>query len=139
MNGAEQRERQTAVARLERAFARLEDSTVETFGVEVEARQAADQQLEERLKSLFAKMVDDETTYRKSAIQNVRLELSAEIRTTNTALVVIVGLPWWKRWGWVVIGAKMLVWFPPTWPTATATATAPSVANAQSYSSEKPS
>lgn len=126
MNGKEQKERRTAVARLERALDRAVEDFQDVWSAEVDSRVKEDAIIRE----VFTSMVDAETAFRKkqiaemqSALTTVFIEKIAEISVT---VFLFINLPWWKRWGWCLFGAKFLLW------------TAPAAVRRDFYSSRQP-
>lgn len=112
MNGKEQKERQTAVAILERKLKALEDAVADAYQTEVGARQAE----QEQIKSIFAEMLDAETQFRKRAVMEAEGR-SRDLVALNMGLLsevfaTFLKLVWWKRLLWNIVGIKVFLWFP---------------------------
>lgn len=121
MTGAEQRERGKAYEKIQKQLDELSIEIHNAWEVEVEARQEATRLLglsmaseSNRMESLFARMLDEETQFRKQHIANamVTLERTSTMRSEAVQLTVYAYLkmPWWKRWGWMVFGYSFLEW-----------------------------
>lgn len=115
MNGTEQKERGKAYERMQKQLDELSIEIHNAWKVEVEARQEASRTTDlfiakevGRVESLFAKMIDEETQFRKQAIITVMQSLERRVVNRTDAIQMTVyaflKLPWWKRWGWVLFG-----------------------------------
>lgn len=106
MNGQEQKERQTAIAKLERQVEKMAQDFHDLWSAELDTRQKEDEQNRE----MFASMLDGETQFRKGAIQqalHVAKELALASSMPATQFITLV---WWKRWGWCIFGYIFLIW-----------------------------
>ena len=121
MNGAEQKARGTAYEKMQKQLDELSIEIHNAWEVEVEARQKATILLGQeiakeanRMESLFAKMMDDETQFRKHHVNTMGQHMAAALQQRTDAVQLTVyaflKLPWWKRWGWVLFGFWFLEW-----------------------------
>ena len=116
MNGQQQQERATAVTKLKDETAKeMENLKLALLSI-LDKERAIHVVEMEGLKSLFAKMVDDETAFRRAAIRaaidGLRQDSATAISIVTGALMVFLRLVWWQRWLWVLVGPKALLWFP---------------------------
>lgn len=102
MNGEQQKERRTAVSRIDGEIALIKDA----WEAEVDSRLKA----ESRLEDLLASMIDGETQFRKAAITKIDGEMTTRINNVVFLLHVFIIMPWWKRLGWCLFGVKFLQW-----------------------------
>lgn len=104
MNGAEQRERKTAIELIRKDMEVLEASVTDAYKTEVESRIAAG----EALKELVAKMIDDETQFRRRAIEQTALQADRDtVRLyshTVTVLLILTSLGFWARMRMALFG-----------------------------------
>lgn len=103
MNSEQQKERQTAVARIDKTLRDMADA----WEVEIDARLKS----EEHIKELMASIVDGEAQYRKRAIQTSGDDLRKLIFAVEQSLHGFVVMSWWKRLGWVFLGPRIMLWF----------------------------
>lgn len=102
MNGEQQKERQTVIARIDKAIRDLADA----WEVEVDARLKG----EFHLRDLLASMVDGESQYRKHAFNILEQRTAARSEATLLVLQTFLKMSWWKRWGWCLFGFQFLEW-----------------------------
>lgn len=102
MNGEQQKERQTAVARIDKTLRDMADA----WGVEIDARLKS----EEHIKGLMASLVDGEAQYRKHALKQLEERLNARAETSLIVLHTFLRMSWWRRWGWCLFGMGFLEW-----------------------------
>lgn len=115
MNGQEQKDRQTAVAILERKFSKLEDATTDAWKVEVECRQQEDDKLRHdneetisRLTQLVYEKIGAERDHRLKLAEQQRTYVDNQHTQIASAVYEFMSLPWWKRWVWCAFGSNGL-------------------------------
>lgn len=96
MNGQEQKERNTAVAKLERAFDQLDKDARDLFQAEMEARFKADAALEDRCLTA----VGEEKAARIEYVDYLDMELRREIIKCR----LLCQLSFWGRLRWLFTG-----------------------------------
>lgn len=102
MNGEQQKERRTAVTRIDGEIALLKNA----WETEVDSRLKG----ESRLEDLLASLIDGEAQYRKRAIQTSGDDLRKLIFAVEQSLHGFVVMSWWKRLGWVFLGPRFMFW-----------------------------
>lgn len=105
MNGQEQKERNTAVAKLERRVEEMEAVFHDLWSAELEARQKG----EEHLKEMFASMLDQETQFRQRGLLHITHQTSQMVLASAHAYGQFMQLNWWRRWGWCIFGHLFLI------------------------------
>lgn len=110
MNGEQQKARETAVTKLHDRIDKLDVTVTEAWQVEVESRQVADMDMEERLRTLIAQNhthVLDLAKQQRAYVDQI--VLYASNRAAQTQLEFLQ-LPWWKRYAWTLFGWRALAW-----------------------------
>lgn len=102
MNGEQQKERQTAVARIDKTIASLAD----LLHGEIDTRVNGEIQL----RDLLASMIDGETQYRKHALKQLEERLNMRAETSLIVIHTFLKMSWWRRWGWCLFGMGFLEW-----------------------------
>lgn len=102
MNGEQQKERRTAVSRIDGTIKDITD----LLSAEIETRVKENTRLEE----LIASLIDGEAQYRKRAIQTSGDDLRKLISAVEQSLHGFVVMSWWKRLGWVFLGPRFMFW-----------------------------
>lgn len=102
MNGEQQKERRTAVARIDGTIKDITD----LLAAEIETRVKENT----RLEGLMAPLIDGETQFRKKAIREAEFKLNSRIYALEQALHNFAGMVWWKRLGWVILGPRFMLW-----------------------------
>lgn len=121
MNGKEQKARGLAYEKMQKQLDELSIEIHNAWEVEVEERQKATILMGQNLAmeknhmlDLFAKMLDEETQFRKAHIERSQQEIlnfaAHKHHELALALMSFTRLNWWSRWGWVLFGTNWLIW-----------------------------
>lgn len=110
MNGEQQKERETAVTKLDKKIDELGVTVTDAWDVEVTSRQQADAELEERMR----KLISDDHTHVLTLAKEQRAYVDGAIQYASTRAaetqLQFIQLPWWKRYAWTLFGWKALAW-----------------------------
>lgn len=106
MNGAEQKERQTAVARMEREFRNLQETTTDAYQVEYDSRVKAMAELELKLTNLIRDAINGEHLFVLKMANEQRTYVDRADKDTNALILACAMMPWWKRYLWCIFGGR---------------------------------